>query len=66
MLLAALHYLLIRLTLLFAITCAALTNHFSTTLEVTEGYIMFLTTLTFLGPIIVSGCLGAIYISSLD
>ena len=66
MILAALRYLLIFLTLVFAITCAALTNHFLTMLEVTEGYIMFLTMLTFLGLIIVSGWIGASYISSLE
>ena len=66
MLLAALRYLLIFLTLVFAITCAALTNHFLTMLEVTEGYIMLLTLVTFLGSIGVSGWIGATYISSLE
>ena len=66
MLLAALRYLLIFLTLVFAITCAALTNHFLTMLEVTEGYIVFLTMLTFLGSIIVGGWIGAIFISFLE
>ena len=66
MLLAALRYLLIFLTLVFAITCAALTNHVLTMLEVKEGYIMLLTTVTFLGSISVSGWIGVTFISSLE
>ena len=66
MLLAALRYLLVFLTLVVASTCAAITNHFLTKLEVTEGYIMVLTMVTFLGSSIVSGWIGATYISSLE
>ena len=66
MLLAVLRYFLIFLTLVFAITCATLTNHFLTMLEVKEGYIILLTMVTYLGPITVSGWIGATYISSLE
>ena len=66
MLLAVLRYILIFLTLVFAITCAALTNHFLTMLEVKEGYIMLVTMVTFLGSISVIGWIGATYISSLE
>ena len=66
MLLASLRYLLVFLTLVVASTCAAITNHFLTKLEVTEGYIMVLTMVTFLGSSIVGGWIGATYISSLE
>jgi hypothetical protein len=66
MLLAALRYLLVFLTLVVASTCAAITDHFLTKLEVTEGHIMLLTMVTFLGSSIVSGWIGATYISSLE
>ena len=66
MLLAALRYLFVFLTLAVASTCAAITDHFLTKLEVTEGYIMILTMVTFLGSSIVSGWIGATYISSLE
>lgn len=66
MLFAALRYLLVFLTLVVASTCAAITNHFLTKLAVTEGYIMVLTMVSFLGSFIVSSWIGATYICSLE
>ena len=66
MLFAALRYLLVFLTLVVASTCATITNHFLTKLAVTEGYIMVLTMVSFLGSFIVSSWIGATYICSLE
>ena len=66
MLFAALRYLLVFLTLIVASTCAAITNHFLTMLEVTEGYIMLSTMVSFLGSFIVSSWIGATYICSFE